>query len=901
MANSDWNINSDIYDIASNINDLQKRYIEDEDETTLSLGVFGFISDIEAKKIQTSVIMTGQLGNEMFPTRSMLTKNVLTHAAYNGIADINARPANITITLCTKVEDILKYGQDDGCFYLDHKSPIYIENIEFHFDYDIKITKKKVNGVWSFSAQYVVTDIDGKKIVNRLSNITNPYLKQPFIINLNNDQYVAIQAEIRQCTIEETYDSMTSDSIIENKSYMFTFDNQLADFNVVVTDGDEETELTPYIYGMAIDPDVDNYCWYLYVSNNTIRITFDSKSYTPGINSKIYIKTWTTLGAEGNFDYLNNDGTSQGIYVDIDSETYGYSGITSYLVAITDSEDGSNRKSKEELQKLIPKAALSRGSITTESDVRNYFNLIDNEQNRLVMQKKVDNQLSRVWYGYFMLKDDANNLIPTNTIDIRLVLNNGTMVKCNDGRYILPAGSIIKYDAVKRVGFVIDDSEVPVLYSDAYYDSNYYYYMTVYNIVLSKDPLYSAFYLTICNYDSFFIYDYVNDGSELQFIANRFHFERKLLLDQDTYKMTFNIAQSNLDVDFATYSTETYYVTDANGNRIEKTVTTQNVRAILVLYDKSGNPYRWKECTMTDYNNSSKVFYFETDITTDSMMDNLNRIKLCGMNIVGSTDQVYGYVDENVKASLYIVAKVVTSTDVSFPRKDLDNIAPGYEDYVVTNIYNCSEGLQFLENFTNILDSKVIDDDGTSGTTYTTTAVPVVGRHYMTSEAQVKYLIEEINERRAYINYCLTLLENTLNIDFKFYNTYGPSLTYTLEDNNTGIGSVDLTLRFKLSLKDETDVTTKQDIINYIKDYVEDLYETGDLHAPNLITNIINEFKDRINYIEFVGFNTFDADDQHIVLKEVEDPTTVPEFLNIRNRKDTESGELVPYIDIKLV
>ena len=74
---TDWTINSDIYDIMQSIKNVQKRYIEDEDETTLSLGVFGFIADTEAKKIQTSTILTGQLGNEMFATRAKLTKNVL--------------------------------------------------------------------------------------------------------------------------------------------------------------------------------------------------------------------------------------------------------------------------------------------------------------------------------------------------------------------------------------------------------------------------------------------------------------------------------------------------------------------------------------------------------------------------------------------------------------------------------------------------------------------------------------------------------------------------------------------------------------------------------------------------------------------------------------------------------
>ena len=53
--------------------------------------------------------------------------------------------------------------------------------------------------------------------------------------------------------------------------------------------------------------------------------------------------------------------------------------------------------------------------------------------------------------------------------------------------------------------------------------------------------------------------------------------------------------------------------------------------------------------------------------------------------------------------------------------------------------------------------------------------------------------------------------------------------------------------------------------------------------------------------IESIILSSFDADDQHIILGDVEDPTTVPEFLNIRNIKDEESGELVPYIDIKVV
>ena len=102
-VNSDWNPTTDIYDITKSITSVKKRYIDDQDETTLSLGIYGFLSDIIAKEIQTDVIMTGLLGNEMFPGRAQLSKNVLAHAVYNSILDVNATPAKITINIATAI------------------------------------------------------------------------------------------------------------------------------------------------------------------------------------------------------------------------------------------------------------------------------------------------------------------------------------------------------------------------------------------------------------------------------------------------------------------------------------------------------------------------------------------------------------------------------------------------------------------------------------------------------------------------------------------------------------------------------------------------------------------------------------------------------------------------------
>lgn len=886
---TEWNLNTDIYDITESINNIKQRYIPDEDETTLALGIFGYITDTEAKKIQSSIVATGQLGNEMFPTRANLTKNVLAHAINCNIEDINAIPAHMTLNLGVRVEDLNRYMVNNR-FVFDCMCPIYIGDYEFHFDYDIILVRSSTSpNSYIYSAHYDMT------IPNRVSNITDPYLKQPFVFRIGNFDYVIFQTLIRQVTIEETVDKMISDSIIDNKTYTFEFDNQIADFDVIITENGKETRLTPIPYGSAIG-DMTNYCWYLFITDTTIRITFDSKSFIPGLNADILIRAYTTLGADGVFNYKKIDESSDGFYVEFSSDKYNYDKINCYMVATTDSVDGMDRKTKAELQKLIPKAALSRGSITTETDVENYFNLINSEDNRLAMQKKVDNQISRVWYGYFVLKDEEKNIIPTNTISLRLNTGSEYINLGEDGRYVLPAGSIIKYNAQRGSGEIVDESLVPELYSDEYFGDEYYYYMTIYNTIINPDPLYAAFYLTISNKDSYFAFNWVNENCLLQFITTRCNFKRNLLTDQQIYRFTFNMVQS-ISYDFDMYVEEELEEEDTNGNIYKKTNITNNMKCILVLY-KDEIPYRWTEANLTGFDSSRFLSSWEICMETDNSLDNENLIKIDDLHVAGLQNDIsYGYFSPNTKAVLYILGKF---TGEEFGRYDLDDIAPGFDGYTVTNIYEIDSGLDFYENFTNVLDTRIRAKEN-SDSEYTISGVPVVGLHYMISEENANYFVDSLVDRKSYIDYCLILLENSLSVDFKFFNTYGPSATYCIGDKKeTMINHIDLCLKFRVSLKSSSDIYTKDALIADIKEYLEDLYDTGDWHAPNMVSELTEKYKSQINFLEFMNYNDFWLGVQHIIKKDIDDPHIPPEFLNIRNRYNIE-GNLEPCIDIEVL
>ena len=502
-------VNTDIYNITESINELTKRFIDNEDEETLALSIYGYITSLESKKIQTAIMMANELSNEVFPTKAKLDKNIITHAIFQNVIDINAIPSSMTVLLGIKESDLDKWMVNNKLI-LDKYCNITIsdgqnnEEYEFHLDYDIIITRSVSNDTNVYSAVY---NMDRK---NTLSDIDNPYLKQPYRLNFNGVIYVILQCKIRQVAITKNYRQLISSNIIDNKTFNFEFEDQLADFEVIIKENGKTYYLTPVFEGSGIDSNIEYYCSYMYINDNMVRVKFNSESYMPSLNAEIVTIVKTTKGSAAVFE------CTESLIVNFTSDDYGYNGINVMLTPNTKSLGGVDRKSVKELKNILPKEAISRGSITMSTDLDNYFNLINTEDNRLKLYKKVDNQIERIYYAYLVIKNKYGNIIPTNTISIEFTLDQ--LIESN-GRYTIPSGTLIKYDANNFKGEIIDIE----LYNKESEKEDIYYYTTLYSTIISINPLYISSVMYITDEYPYLTFEYINQQSTVQFISENIH------------------------------------------------------------------------------------------------------------------------------------------------------------------------------------------------------------------------------------------------------------------------------------------------------------------------------------------------------------------------------------------
>ena len=873
------NFDPSIYNIQNTLNNIAKDYMPDADEDTLALGLFGYIQDISSLQIQNDIIINSELGNELWPSRAKYEKDVIAHSIIQNIVDINAVPAVMPIIIGFSEEDLDSAFTND-IFIIDKEYTFRVGDFDFHLEYDLRLQRYYMTN----QNQYVYTaryDI-GKK--NNLSKITNPYLNAPYVQLDQGKRMIYIQCQLMQVTHSVEHKKVISTSTIDNKTLEFTFESQLAGFEIAVTERGNTTYLTPVFEGAGIENSIENYCFYTYLDSNTVRVRFDSSSYLPSLNADINVYIKTTEGASGNFEY--NDY----IFCRMSSTTYSYSNLATTLITSKESSGGKDRKTVEELRRLLPKEALSRGSITTMQDLKNYFNamILDSNMTRIEIRKKISNDFNpRSYYAFLVMKDEYNNVIPTNTINIELTRS---QFETHDNRkYVLKPGCYIVYE--NGIGHIYqrDSKEIEELSKD---DTHNLIYTVPFMMVVNADPLYVSYYLTIMNYPAYLTFDWINQDSQIQFIGTYITWTRKFLTDSDTYFLDMYLKQNMSDG-------KAIITLDEKGN-----ISHSRLKVAIVFYnEESTEPYRYGFGEVVNQNNESfSQYHIQFKFTTTDQINDDNKIKIQNVYVPMTSTKEYGYFTSNVSAKLYVLCESIDGKE-NYGWGDLENVIPPdiLSGWTVTNTYSINGGLNFYYNYSQIISSIVNDTvppdyyiDGELG--FKIKSVPVVRRSYVMDEHNVQALVNQFNYEKAYMDNAIYLLENNFLIDFKLFNTYGKSTIYTLDRNGEElVDRIHLTLNFEVRLLKTSDNNTKDYILQDIKEMIEDLNDMESLHIPNLITKITNTYRNSIDYIEFLGFNEYGPGVQHLYKQDNQDITVVPEFLSVNV-----VGNTSPDINIRL-
>ena len=859
-------LSSDVYGITQLIEDIKTANIGGLDQLTLAMSIFGYFSELASSMLQSAVVMASEYSNEAIPVKAKFEKNIITHALSLGIEKLNAQPATLSVAMGFP-EDILIANMINDVFTFDKDMKIMIGDYEFHTDYDVRISRSKlISGEYVYTAMYV---IDRE---NPISNITNPYLPPVARLNNGNVPVITIFLDLHQVEYTKIHKKILSSNPLENKIFNFTFESQLAAFDLDVTENNEEYHLTP-VYDGLINNEDSMYCYYNYMNTNEIRIKFNPDIYMPELNADVIVNLYTTQGSAGNFEWGGDD-----LVIVLTSERFNYNKLYMQLIPTSDSMSGIDRKSIKELKQLIPKEALARGSVTNATDLNNYFNSINTDDVQLLFFKKIDNCLERLYYSFLLMKYDEI-VIPTNTIPVNLIRSDFNDIT-NDN-YVFNVGHPIFYTGSSNatVRAHVDDEEIDEL------EELGFLYMNPFMCVVNKSPFYVSYYLTIMNVDKFLTFDYINQKSQLQFISTSVNWKREFFTDRNKYKMNITLTQNIL-------SDMGLVERDDDDN-----ITDVKVKVALILYNDD-EPYRYKFFDFKSYDENQYIFEFECTLTTEDIIDDLtSRIRIEDVYDIGTITQSYGYFDKNTKAEIFVY--VQNQDGAIAGRDDADGIIPDMQEYALSNKYGVSNGVDFFYNYSHIMNSTInVTKQNDTSLLYTINKMPVIRYSYVNSEERLRTFIEQLEMRRYYIEDCLEVLEDSFGIDFKFFNTYGPSKLFTVTGDPSRLDRVNLSLKFRCKLNTVTDRYIEDDIITLIKDYIEDINEgIANLHMPNLITEITNTYREQLVFFEFIEFNDYGPAYKHIYRPDESLIDKIPEFLCVNVRDDGTPDITIEFVE----
>lgn len=862
------NIIPDKYQIASLVEEMKAKHIPDMSENTLLMSTLGAVGEMFTNQINMDLMAMSEISNESMPIRAKFDRNILTHAIQANVTNLYAEPAymDVSLYISEKIIDA-NITNNSNTLVIDKLTPFYIEDFEFHLDYNLIITRSKPYNFNTEGYIYIAQYDMGEK--NELSNITTPYLSPPTKINYNGEPTIIVRCRIRQIEYSEQPHKIMSDDTIENKTFEFSFESQLASFDILAISPDNvQTVLTPIFEGVPITDKRKKYVYYTHIDESTIRIKFISSNYNPSLNTNIIVRLKTTKGSQGNFPY------SKSFIVAAQSTVYKYNNLSMIVTPYTESDYGSDMKTIDDLKREIPMRILARESLTSNKDLENYFNILNDENNTITFSDFLHNQNALKFYAFLLMKNTNNNIIPSNTLPIKIynsyARNNSDVIKPGT---VFHYNSSLEYAEVGNIDPSTIDSE------DLYKE---FYYTTPFLIKITRNPiLHLSFYLNIIDISYITDFTFINKNAFLQFICTSINIKRKYLTDRNKYFLTAKISQ-NIDTDYG-------LIVKRRDGSLEDL---GNLKCFYIFYDQYDNPVKYIPSKIVDFDQKTMEYTLESVLETNDVFDESGKfLNITNLNDFKAETTSDTYLPRQTKVELLVLYKMDGVNEDAYEAK---NYIPNLDGYVLCNKYTIDPGIELFLNFSEIVNSviKAYRENGEE-MKFNLLSVPLIKYTYMQDEDNVTNIIDNLVTRKLYIDESLTVIQDPLGIDFKLYNTYGPSKTFKVGHDKIDLDRINISLKLRMKLNSMAQDNLKEIILMDIKNYIENINNISDFHYSNLDQYLRNKYQN-IVWIEFVGINDYAANNQYIR----KDPTIndcVPEFINI-NITDG-----VPDIEISIV
>lgn len=468
-------------------------------------------------------------------------------------------------------------------------------------------------------------------------------------------------------------------------------------------------------------------------------------------------------------------------------------------------------------------------------------------------------------------------------------------------------------------------------------------------MTIAKETGLISYYQSFISQDA--TLDYVKENDDdafVQFITYTFHLERDITADK-RYKIKLVVLPSvPADTTLGEYCDVLYDESNPelfnNGEGIapalenfNKTLLEKNRLRLVLTFTDDGADLGYMELIPTDISDDEQIT-FEGVIYTDDYITSANTLRTthicphCGHQILNSANanveglnyycdncgELFkeGIINTRESDSLLLpisnaVIRVTTiyrdpenkigATDNAFSQYDST-----YEGYIWTNIYNTTNDpivmIQPLEMMRSAITYKDYYVTGVDALDCTISDIPLLKYSILAyksegMEVTDPLLSDDVGKFQyfmdAFLNNYDVLKEakqylNGMNIDTKFYNSYGRSTNFTIGENDELIDTNNISINFDIYVLSSCNIISAESELKlYIKDYIETINEDG---SNNLyISNLIRDLEDNFSYIHhlyFRGINSYDTTYQAIINQKI----------SLENLTKTERRNFVPDI-----